>query len=213
MKKTLILLSFFMLASGTASAQWNLGIHAGASYSNLEFYNRLMYPNVVQDRRGGFHAGITPALQWGKKWEFSFPVQYSLKGYTQSTQTDRLNFIAEERLQYIEVSPQLSYRFWGKISVSAGFYTGHLTVKDIAFFGEGWKKPEPDIHNTFDIGITAGFRSYHGRFFAYALWQHGLAQIHSYTEYDINGAPLEQAHSLNRTFQLGGGYYLVWSDK
>lgn len=212
MKKTLILLTFFLLAGGAASAQWNLGIHAGASYSNLKFYNRLMYPNIVQDRRAGFHAGITPALQWSKKWELSFPVQYSLKGYTQSTQTDRLNFIAEERLQYVEISPQVSYRFWGKISASAGFYAGYLAAKDIAFFGEGWKHPDSEMYNAFDLGLTVGFRSYHGRFFAYALWQHGLTKIHAYTEYDSSGVPLEQAHSLNRTFHLGGGYYLVRSN-
>src|SRR5688572_23806271 len=125
MKKAAIL---FLLSSAfilKLEGQFSIGLNGGINISKTRFINfeSLDSKSVIY-----YFAGLTPGYQINEKVSLITDVQFSQKGYSDfdaPNQTD-----SKVRFTYLDIMPQIEYRFHKNISGGAGFNIGFKIAED-----------------------------------------------------------------------------------
>lgn len=163
-KKILLTLLFLILLAYTAYPQFNVGLKAGATFSNILYDEKpFQVSNVQTQIRPGIMGGLTFQFIYPKNSGIQFELLYVEKGF--NTKYDSVNNTRYERsIEYISL-PFLMHVSFGKksyqISLILGSYVSYaISSSELLIDGTqeinrtyAWDK---DIDNRFEFGLQAG---------------------------------------------------------
>ncbi len=202
-------LLFFLLCPFLTFAQFSLGLQAGVNFSNINISEPESFTeNLDEDYqfKAGFDIGITTALQIKEGFRLSSAVLYSRKGAT-TDQSENFQILASETdLHYLVVPLVGEFQIVRPVWLSGGVEAGYLLEAKAK--SEDQTTDVGDLWTDGDFALRAGLAwQVSDRLQLRFDYRHGLANIGSKVVYtDVNGEPLEQATTTNRTIALSLGY-------
>jgi hypothetical protein len=193
-----------LLYSSFVSAQFSLGIEAGANMSVVKFTD---LDEADPEFLLGFNAGIAPRYSFAEAMSVLADIGYSTKGHKLAYALNN-DVSLKNKYTYLTLAPQFAFRFLDFIEVSAGPYLG------IKIY-EGNKLPDRDWVNTSDLdlisstdfGVIMAARVFLDRFYLKLAYEHGLQDIGNVDYTDLNGNPID-IKTYTRNFQIGAGYLI-----
>lgn len=194
MKRFLSVATAALLMTGAATAQKvNLGIKAGANFSNIDVDNGFDYKTKT-----GFHAGLLAHIHVAPQFAIQPEVMYSRQGAIEQPGNNE----TKVDLGYINVPVMLQYMFDNGFRLQAGPQVGFLFNAK-----RETNNVETDVKNelkTVDFGIGAGLGYVHAPsgFGVDARYNLGLSDI----------SETSTLKTTNRGFQVGVFYLFKHKD-
>ncbi len=221
----LALLVTGVLMTQTAKSQMEIGVKAGATFSDmtvdgLNFGTNFLEPQMI----AGLSAGIYSELPIGSGFYFAPELNYAQKGFKvqESTSLDVFGLTlpigaeATTRFHYIDMPLILKYKLsegsvqpYIKAGPTIGYaLSGTVTTRLNSFIdikiAEIDLNPQGDLYNAFEIGGVVGagleFPTANGKFNIDASFSHGFT--------DVLDEPVIDLRVRNRAFGVGIGYSL-----
>jgi len=193
-----------LLCSSFVSAQFSLGIEAGANMSVAMFTG---LDEASPEFLPGFNAAVAPRYSFAETMSVLADIGYSTKGHTLayalSDDVDQKN-----KYTYLNLAPQFAFRFVDLIEISAGPYLGFKIYEGTRLPDRDWVNTgDLDLFNSTDFGVIMAARVFLDRFYLKLAYEHGLQDIGNVDYTDLNGNPIDNK-TLTRNFQIGAGYLI-----
>jgi hypothetical protein len=111
------------------------------------------------------------------------------------------------RYSYIDIIPQVEYRFFEPLSIAVGFNIG-FNIGEAQKIGDGdWIDLEEfDVVTSTDLGLAATVKGHIKDFFLYVRYNHGLKNVLNFSYTDINGQSIPDTKEKLSHLQIGVGY-------
>lgn len=204
---TLILFSCFTL---TSSAQFKLGVKAGANFADIKATEEIEALTDNSSITTHFHAGLSTHQQISQRFSVSADLLYSVKGFQNS-----IDFVAANdpsaklALHYLSIPLMFNYSPNEKIHFGAGLEAGYLL--DATTTVEGETNDVSFLYDKdFELSLNAGFRfMVSPNIFVDGRYQWGLSSISDIVLTNANGEPINNASLKNRLIQLSLGYFIL----
>jgi len=201
MKKLLIILCAFCSLQLSLHAQIDFAIEAGANYSGATYKSNVV-DYLAPDGKPGFFAGLYASAPIMPGLRIGLPIHFSNEGFTLNPGNSK----ETRSLNYVRISPELEYRFAGKVGIHAGVSFGLKASEALNSTEDGFAPGDLEVFKNSDFGIPFGATVYLGKVYITAGYYLGLANINDLVVVGNNGLPITDFEIRNKSFQLGVGY-------
>ena len=192
-----------LLIAFSSTAQFSVGVEAGANISTVQFTN-------LDEADPGFLPGayvdVAPRYTINEKMSTLVDVQYTTKGHKNSNTSGGIE--VKKKYTYLSFSPQFEYLLGNVIGLSAGPYFAIKLYEGTKYPDQDWiNTSELDLVSSTDLGVSIAVRAFLNRFYLKAAYEHGLADIGNVAFTDANGQTIDNK-TRTRNIQLGVGYLI-----
>jgi opacity protein-like surface antigen len=210
MKRVTLFFLLFAATMSSASAQFKLGIKAGANFADLST------PDFLDDREDisaitlHWHAGLTTRQSISDRFQLGAELLYSIKGFQENADFNVLNEMKTTlSLHYLSLPAMVYFTPNEKISLGAGINLGYLLDAQVKM-GDDKNDVSSIYDQEFDVGLNLGFQfNVTPSLFLDARYQWGLTAVTDLTFTDENGFPIGEGALKNRVLQVSLGYFII----
>ncbi|HZV69208.1 MAG TPA: porin family protein [Saprospiraceae bacterium] len=182
--------------------QFSIGVSGGINYAT----NRFVDLDLIAPSRTIFYfAGITPEYQLNSKMSILTDIQFSQKGYADTTSLYPQK--AKYRFTYLDFLPQVEYRILDHIGIGVGCNLGIKLKEDLKSGDMDWQDPYlVELTKSFDFGLVGSIKGHFKDFSLFIRYNYGLKDISNLVFTDINGNEEIDLNQHNNNIQIGAGY-------
>lgn len=204
MKKNAFLL-VFCFSTQITYGQFSVGTSGGLNLSGASFSELPSFYDP--ESKLNYYIGITPKQQITPKFAVLADFEYSVKGWEQDrpSYAPSPGFVNEKyQYTYLDINPEVEYKFFGKIGIGVGAYFGYLLDEKLKVGESDWQNIDDLIQKT-DLGLTASVRAYFNKIYAIVSYNHGLKDVTNLSFSNIDGLSISR-EQRNKSLQIGIGY-------
>ncbi|MBK9254688.1 MAG: outer membrane beta-barrel protein [Saprospiraceae bacterium] len=205
MKKQIIFLLGFITVFQfqLAKAQVKISAGGGANFSNISI---TKVENFKTNSTTNYFLSVRPELIISEKLNIGLDIQFSRKGY--NSEVNNNQEVAGYRFQYLDMIPQLQYKFIKQIGIFTGLGVAIRTSEKFNI-GDIWRESVQKISKSSDFTYVFGIRVYPLEKLALHFQYAGsLSSISNLEFTDDQGQTVEGAAIYLKNLQIGLTYQL-----
>lgn len=201
--KNIIFVILLFLISFKVSAQLSLTVGGGANFSNLKVDNLDSYRPTSKTN---YFLSVRPEFDLTENLSLALDIQFSRKGF--GFGADSIQESQGYRFQYLDLIPQVQYKFIEKIGIYGGLGVGIRGSEKYKIKG-AWEEAVTKISNGTDFTYVLGIRLFPTeKLSVHVQYSGSLSSFFDITLTDSQGNMIENVDTRLRNFQLGIGYQL-----
>jgi hypothetical protein len=201
--KNLVFIFIFLCTSITIYAQLGLSVGGGVNFSNLKVKN---LDGFKPTSGTNYFLSVKPEFHLTDKLSVALDIQFSQKGF--GLGADTTDFIDGYRFQYLDLIPQVQYKFMEQLAIFGGLGVGIRGSEKYKIKG-AWQEAVIKISSGADFTYVLGTRILATRQLSiFAQYAGSMSSFFDFEFTDDQGNIIENVDSRLTNFQLGVGYQL-----
>jgi Outer membrane protein beta-barrel domain len=201
--KNLVFIFIFFYTSITISAQLGLSVGGGVNFSNLKVKN---LDSFKPSTKTNYFLSVKPEFHLSDKMCLALDIQFSQKGF--GLDADTTDFIDGYKFQYLDLIPQVQYKFAEQVAIFGGLGVGIRGSEKYKIKG-AWEEAVTKVSGGTDFTFVLGARIFASeKLSIFAQYAGSMSSFFDFELTDSQGNMIENVDSRLRNFQLGIGYQL-----
>lgn len=201
MKHLFLIIIFILGSSFSLIAQFNLGVKAGVSFSNVKFSGIDSPSNY----RTGLSVGVPISYEINKRVRVGINTEFIQKGY--NSESNGQPDYTQYNNNYVQITPNIDFLVIKELRIGIGLYYAIKIGEYLKVGKDDWidtRKFKIIKNNDFGISPTIGY-SYKNLHFQLS-YQYGMRNIGNIKFADSNGIVIPGVKMQNKVFEIGLAY-------
>jgi len=201
--KNLVFIFIFFYTSITISAQLGLSVGGGVNFSNLRVKNLASFKPTTKTN---YFLSVKPEFHLTEKLCVALDIQFSRKGF--GLDADSTDFVDGYRFQYLDLIPQVQYKFVEQVAIFGGLGVGIRGSEKYKIKG-AWDEAVNKISNGTDFTYVLGARVFPlDGLSIFVQYAGSLSSFYNVAFTDDQGNIIQNVDTRLKNFQIGIGYQL-----
>jgi opacity protein-like surface antigen len=196
-----ILFILLLLISFTIQAQLKIHAGGGVNFSNIDFKN-IEIPEINSSTN--YYLSVRPEIGITKSLSAGLDIQFSQKGYGYKDVIS--GPVVGYRFQYLDLIPQVQYKFLSQLAVFGGLGVG-VRTSEKTNLSNVWTETKTKLSKPADFTYIAGLRVFpFQKIYIHAQFAGTLGSFLDVEWTDAEGKLIPDVSTKLNNIQLGVGY-------
>ena len=201
--KNLVFIFIYFCTSITITAQLGLSVGGGVNFSNVSVKNLDSFKPTTKTN---YFLSVKPEFHLTDNLCVALDIQFSQKGF--GLDADTTDFVDGYRFQYLDLIPQVQYKFVEQVAIFGGLGVGIRGSEKYKIKG-AWEEAVTKVSGGTDFTFVLGARVFASeKLSIFAQYAGSMSSFFDFELTDSQGNTIENVDSRLRNFQLGIGYQL-----
>lgn len=201
--KNLVFIFIYFCTSITITAQLGLSVGGGVNFSNVSVKNLDSFKPTTKTN---YFLSVKPEFHLTDNLCVALDIQFSQKGF--GLDADTTDFVDGYRFQYLDLIPQVQYKFVEQVAIFGGLGVGIRGSEKYKIKG-AWGEAVTKVSGGTDFTFVLGARVFASeKLSIFAQYAGSMSSFFDFELTDSQGNTIENVDSRLRNFQLGIGYQL-----